>query len=140
MAARLLELLHGRADRECGAVDVRWDYGAQVFRLGGEKAARPAEPRVGEDHVQLPVRVERSRDHRFLVVPFRHVAADGESALVTAEVLGQRLQLLLAARREDKPVARFGRLPRGRLADPARRTRDEEDRVSHWLPEDTPTA
>ncbi len=61
----------------------------------------------------------------------RHVARDRERALGAAELVGERVELVLRARREHEPVALAGGASGGRGADAGRRAGDQEDGVGH---------
>ena len=57
---------------------------------------------------------------RLNLVPLRHVAGQRERLLVAAELRGQMLELVRAARRQRDPVALASGGAGGRRADPAR--------------------
>ena len=61
---------------------------------------------------------------------------DRDRAVGAAELLGERVELVLRARREHEPVAGLGGAPGGRGADAARGAGDEEDGIGHA---DSPT-
>ena len=87
---RLDERVVGRADRQRGAVTLVSTIAFHSSGVARLEAARAAEAGVGEGDVEAAVGVERARDERLLVLPLGHVAADGERALVAAELVGER--------------------------------------------------
>ena len=54
-----------------------------------QETSGATEPRVRERHIQAPEAIERLAYRRLLLLPFGHIALDGESALVPAQLLGQ---------------------------------------------------
>ena len=82
-----------------------------------EEAARGAEAGVGEVGVHAAEAVEGRLDERLLVVPARHVAADRDRLLVAAELLRERLELVLRAGGEHHAVAELDRAVSGGGAD-----------------------
>ena len=70
------------------------------------EAARGAEAGVGERDVDAPEGVERGLDERLLLVPLGDVAGDGERAVVAAELLGERVELVGGAGGEDERGSR----------------------------------
>jgi hypothetical protein len=91
------------------------------------KPRAPPEPGVGEDDVDAPERVERGADERLLLVPLRDVAGHRERPTIAAELLRERVELVLRARGEHHPVALLRRLPGGGGADPGGGAGDQED-------------
>ena len=122
---RLAQGRGGGADRERGAVDVGEDHLLPLLRRALLEPARAAEAGVGERDVDPPVLVEGAAHERLLVLPLGHVAADGEAA----GLVGERLQLVLAAGGEHDAVSGLGGVAGGGGADARRGTGDEEDLV-----------
>ena len=99
------------------AEHVRVDHRLPVLHGLLEEAARGAEAGVREVGVHAAEAVERRLDDGLLVVPARHVAAHGDRLLVAAELLRERLELVLGARGEHDAVAELDRAVSGGGAD-----------------------
>ena len=119
MAAGLLQRGDRGADRQRRAVDVGQHHRAPVLGRLVEEAARGAEAGVGEGDVEPPEAVERGGDHRLLLLPLGHVAADREGALGAAQ-LGRRAP---GGGRPSGRRAPAGSRPRRRLGRWRRRCR-----------------
>ena len=112
-----------RADGVGGAQDVGQQHVAPLLRLALQPAARAAEAGVGEDGVDPAVLVERAAHQRLVVLPARDVGGDGDAA----DLGGERVELVGAARGQHEAVAGLGGLARRGGADAARGAGDQED-------------
>ena len=130
MAGVLLEQVRqGGADRERDAEHVGEHHRAPLLGRLLQEAAGGAEAGVGEDRVEAPEALDGGLDEALVVLEVGHVGAHGERAVVSAELTGQRLELLLRAGAEHQPVAGLGGGAGGRLADPGRGAGDQQ----HWV-------
>ena len=96
-----------------------------------EEPALGAEAGVRPDDVDAPEMRERRRDDGLLLGEVRDVALHRERAIGAAELLGERVELVLRTGREHEPVAGLRGPAGGGGADPARRSGDEEDGIWH---------
>ena len=94
-----------------------------------EEAPLGAEAGIGPRRVETAEVLVGHRDGRLLVGPLGHVALDRDRTIAAAELLGQLLELVDRARREDEAPAVGRERPRRRGADAGRRTGEEEDPV-----------
>ncbi len=108
MPAALLERGQRGPDGQRRSVDVGQDHRAPVLRRLLEEASGGAEAGVGESHVEPTEARQRLLDHRLLLLPFGHVAFEGQGALGAAQLLGQ---LVRAAPRTAPPGPRGNRPP-----------------------------
>ena len=131
MAACLLHRGQRGADRQRGAVDVGQDHRPPELRGLLEKSALGAESGIDEDDVEAAEALDRALHHLLLLVPLGHVAADGERALVAAELVRELGEPVDGASGEHDPVALAGRMAGGGGADAARGAGDQEHGVGH---------
>src|SRR3954451_8226378 len=114
------------ADRERGAEHVGVDHRLPELDRLLQEAALRAEARVGEKGVHAAEAVDGLLHQGLLVVPARHVAADGEGRVVPAELADQGRQLVLRAGRQHDAVVELDGALRGRRADAGAGTCDDE--------------
>ena len=77
--------------------------------------------------------VDRGGGQALVVLPGGDVRDDGDRRARASALGGERLQLVLRARREDEPVTGGGRGTRRGCADAGRGAGDEEDLIGHGL-------